>query len=173
MWDTHITVENLTNRTLRNYIHFFACYHEPAMNFYWGTDGAITPCASGGFNAVADAEQEARLRASPYHAHCERYRGKHELRYFRYNRPVLMSEPRAWCNGARHVLLVQPATCAAITTWINQARDYVIRPPDYDLKPGVKFTARVRHVITPVENADDLGRLWGEFEREETSTYAY
>jgi hypothetical protein len=164
LWDTRISIENLSNRILRNYVHFFACYHAAATNHYWGTEGAITPCSSGGFHAVADSEQQARLQASPYHAHCERYRGEEEIHFSRYHRPVLMSACRPWFNGARHLILVQPETCAALVTWMNQARDYMIRPRNYDLGVGEMFTSRIRHLIARVENEHDLRDLWTGFE---------
>ena len=165
-WDTHIAIENLSKQVLRNYLQLFACYHTPGTNYYRGRDGAILPCSPGGFNAVAGSEQQARLEASPWRAHAERYRGPHEIEFFRYGQPALLSERRPWFNGARHVILVQPDTCAAIVTWRNQARDYMVRPRDYDLGPGESFTARVRHIIAPVESEEGLAELWERFEED-------
>lgn len=90
------------------------------------------------------------------------------MQYFTYKKPVLMSEPQLWFNGGRHIILVQPETCAAVVTWANQARDYMIRPKDYDLRPGSTFASRIRHVIAPVEYEDDLEKLWAGFEEDLT-----
>jgi hypothetical protein len=51
MWDTTFTVENLTGKALRNYLQFFACYHQSGTNYYWDSSNQIMPCAKGGFNA--------------------------------------------------------------------------------------------------------------------------
>ena len=47
--------------------------------------------------------------------------------------------------------------------WMHQARDYQIRPPAGDLSDGASFTARIRHVIAPVEGEQDLMRIWSAF----------
>jgi hypothetical protein len=62
--------------------------------------------------------------------------------------------------------MVEHDACAALVTWLHQARDYMVRPPDWMLAPGASFTARVRHVIATVENAVDLAALWEAFEDE-------
>ncbi len=163
LWDTFITVENLSRETRTNYLQFFACYHLGGTNSYWSSSGEIEPCGAGGFTAVAGPEQERRLRLSPYQRHCERYRGDAILEYHPYHRPVLLSERRAWFRDARHLVMVEPEKCAAVVTWSNQARDYMIRPPGDDLLPAAAFTARVRHVVAPAETRGDLERVWSRF----------
>jgi len=162
VWDTAITVENLTGRTLRNYLHFFACYHPSAPNYFWSSTGEIAPCAPRAFIGVANSEQEKRLRASPYTQLGDRYRGDCEMEYYRYHQPMLVSQPQTWYAGYRHVLMVEPDKCAAIVTWNNQARDYMIRPPNYDLQPGESFITTIRHAITDFQ---DPQALWADFTR--------
>jgi len=53
--------------------------------------------------------------------------------------------------------------------WMHQARDYQIRPPAGDLPNGASFAARIRHVIAPAENEQDLMKLWSAF-REDLRT---
>ena len=96
----------------------------------------------------------------------ERYRADREILYRQYANPVLISAKREWFGGLRHVILVDPKTCASVATWFEQARDYTISPPGFDFKPGEKFTARIRHVIAPVESVNDLKKLWADFEKE-------
>lgn len=164
-WNTAITVENLTHETLKSYFQFFACYHQRGTNYYWDSSNEIKPCSNGGFNATRDAETARILRASPYHSHMERYRADREILYVRYANPILISEKREWFGGLRHLILVDPKRCASIVTWFEQARDYTISPPDFDFKPGEKFTAQIRHIITSVESVNDLKKLWAHFEK--------
>jgi hypothetical protein len=163
-WTTIIEVENRTGRVLPNYIQFFACYHKAAENYYWDASGRILPCSDGGFTATRDEKFTSMLRASPYTVHMNRYRENHSLEFRTYRRPVLLSGKEAYFGGLRHVTMSEPATCGGIVTWNRQARDYQVVPPDFELKPGARFRARVRHVIAPAENPDDLERLWHDFE---------
>ncbi len=165
-WDTVITIENLTGQTLHNYLHFFACYHPANPNYFWNSAGAIAPCSAGGFIAVADADQQRRLQASTYQRTVDRYCGNQKIEYFRYRQPVLLSERQPWYADARHVLMVEPEKCAAIVTWVNQARDYMIRPPHYDLQPGELFTTRIRHAIASIQDVRNLEVLWSGFKKD-------
>jgi hypothetical protein len=164
-WTTAIEVENRTNGILRNYIQFFACYHKAATNYYWDASNRILPCADGGFTVSRDEKFNAMLRASPYTTHMNRYRENHPIDFQTYRRPVLLSAKEDSFGGLRHVTMSEPATCGGIATWNQQARDYQITPPDFDLKPGAHFRARIRHVIAPAENIDDLEALWRDFEQ--------
>ena len=105
-----------------------------------------------------------RLKGTSYQTHIERYKGDSESVYEIYRRPVLLSGRLPWFDDGRHVIMVQPETCAAIVTWREQARDYMITPEDLDLDPGEVFSSRVRHVITSVKNTEELQALWIEFE---------
>jgi hypothetical protein len=164
MWDTTLTIQNLTGKTLKNYIQFFACYHQASTNYYWDSTNEIKACPSGGFNATPDKETAKILQESPYTTHTNRYKRDQEVIFTQYTKPVLISEKQPWFGGLRHVILVEPAVCGAMVTWEQQARDYLLRPPKGDLLEGESFTARVRHVITAVDSVKDLEHLWAYFE---------
>ena len=163
VWETVITIENLTGQILKNYLHFFACYHPAHTNYFWNSTGEIAPCGAGGFIAIPNADQKQRLHASTYQQLCDRYCGNQKMEYFQYRQPVLISERQPWYGDARHVFMIEPDKCAAIVTWVNQARDYMIRPPTYDLYPGATFTTRIRHAIASVEDVPALEVLWSNF----------
>ena len=163
-WTTTIEVENRTPRTLAGYMQFFACYHKAAENYYWDSSGKILPCPDGGFTATRDEHLNQKLRKAPYQTHMDRYREKHIISYKTYRQPLLMSRKEDYFGGLRHVTMSEPAGCAGVVTWNSQARDYMIRPPDSDLKPGESFRARIRHVIAPADSEQDVQELWREFE---------
>ena len=165
-WDTTITVENLRQQALDNYLQLFACYHRASPNAFWQSADQLQPCDGFGSVGTATAEEADRLRQSPFCAHLRRYAGENPVPFHRYYHPVLLSSPQAWYGDGRHVLLVEPRTCAAIVTWGSQARDYLIRPPSYRLDAGERFTTRIRHHIIPISAATALQPLWDAFEAE-------
>jgi len=165
-WDVHITTQNLSRQTLKNYLNFFACYHPADTNFYWGADNRIKACSQGSFEATADKDIEAVLKASPVSDHLHRYIGDMEDSWVQYHHPVLMSQVKPWYGGMRHVVMVEQSKCASIVTWGHQARDYMVRPENWDLKPNESFTVTIRHIIAPVNSVDDLEKLWREFEKD-------
>jgi hypothetical protein len=162
-WTTTIEVTNRRQETLRNYVQFLACYHKAATNYYWDVSNKIRSCPAGGFTATRDEAFNERLRRTPYHAHMNRYREKNAISYGVYRRPVLFSGKELHFAGMRHITMSDPETCAGIVTWNEQARDYLITPPDFDLKPGASFRARIRHLIAPAETPSDLEILWRGF----------
>lgn len=163
MWDTTITVENSTGRALRNYLALFACYHPADRNYYWDATAGIQPCGQEAFRATRDQEETERVAAITAGI-TARYAAGSEFITREYAKPVLMSEKQEWFGGDRHVVLVEPQCCSALVTWMHQARDYQIRPPGGDLADGASLTARIRHVIAPAEDEQDLVRLWSAFE---------
>jgi hypothetical protein len=165
MWDTTITVDNLTGKVLKNYLQFFACYHQAGTNYYWDSSNEIKPCPGGGFNASPDAETIQMVQASPYTVHSNRYKRDHQIVFFQYKKPLLISQRQPWFGGLQHVMLVDPRTCATVTTWEQQARDHTVRPPKGDFQVGESFTSRVRHVITAADTVSDLEKIWGHFEQ--------
>ena len=165
MWDTTITVENLTGQTLQNYHALFACYHPHDRNYYWDSTAGIQPCGQEAFRASRDSEETARVGAVTAGI-TARYASDSEFMTSIYAKPVLMSEKQEWFDGDHHVVLVAPDSCSAMVTWMHQARDYQIRPPDGDLPDGASFTARIRHMIAPVEDEQNLIKLWSDFEEE-------
>lgn len=163
-WDTEITIENLSGEVLRNYGQLFACYHRKCTNYYWDSDGNIRECSPESFNATGSISETERLKSTPYHDHLMRGLRKRDCQYVQYSQPVLMSEKQLWYNNGRHILFVEPDKCAAMVTWMNQARDYYLSPPGYDLKPKEPFKTRVRHMITTCNSVDELKSLWEQFE---------
>jgi len=164
-WDTTITVQNLTGATLKNYGQFFACYHLRNTNYYWDASGEIAQCPPDCFTATATPQDAQRLKAREYHEHALRYLDGAACEYRQYARPVLLSRRQPWFGGGRHAIFVEPGVCAALMTWMSQARDYYIRPPGYDLAPGQSFRARVRHLIAPLESVEELEGHWLDFEQ--------
>jgi hypothetical protein len=165
MWDTTFTIENLTGKVLKNYLQFFACYHQAGTNYYWDSSNKIKPCANGGFNACPDSETIKMLEASPYSTHTNRYKRDQPVAFVQFAKPVLISEKQPWFGGLRHVILVEPKACAAIVTWEQQARDHILRPPTGDFQVGANFSARVRHVVAAVDSVSDLETIWDHFEQ--------
>jgi len=162
MWDTTLRVENLTGNMLEGYLQFFASYHPHGTNCYWDVSGEIKPFVHRTSCVVRDSAEADRLGASSYGEFArQRNTG---ICWEEYTRPVLLSETRDCYAGCRHVIMVEPATCAAVVDAQGQARDYMIRPPGRTLKNEECFTTRVRHVITTVEGRDDMEALWVEFE---------
>jgi len=162
MWDTTITVENLTGQTLQNYHALFACYHPPDRNYYWDATAGIQPCGQEAFRTSRDPEEAERVGAVTAGI-TARYARDSEFITSTYAKPVLMSEKQEWFGGDRHAILVDPESCSAMVTWMHQARDYQIRPPGGGLTDGESFTARIRHLFAPIEVEEDLVGLWSAF----------
>ena len=148
---------------LPDYAQFFACYHKTSPNYYWDASGEVRRCSPESFTAVPDAAAATRIRHSAYHEHTQRNLHGRECTYAHYKNPVLMSERQPWFGDCRHAILVGPATCGSIVTWMDQARDYLICPPNHHLNPGESFSARVKHVVAPVNGSEDLEALWRTF----------
>ena len=168
-WDTRITVENPRPLVLNNYLQLFACYHKPGSNYYWDVGNRIERCGAGGFYATCDQETLDRIWSTPVKRTLDRYRGNAEFVCAQYARPMLLSERCDWFGGGRHVLMVDPAACAALVTWLGQARDHMVGPAGGRLAPGESFTARIRHLVTTVDDVRDVQRLWDKFEDEALS----
>ncbi|MEN8229413.1 MAG: hypothetical protein ABFS38_14740, partial [Bacteroidota bacterium] len=62
-----------------------------------------------------------------------------------------------------HVIFVEPEKCVSIVNAMTQARDYMLAPPQKDLEPGETFTAHVRHMITRVDEIEDIQPYWNRF----------
>lgn len=165
-WDTRIEVTNQRTEILPGYLQLFACYHPPGTNYYWDVSNQIRPCGKTVFLASRSPEETTKFRNSQWNHLLHYFEENPEVTSASYRKPVLLSEKQPWFGGLRHVLLVEPGSCATLITAHDQARDYWIRPPGDHLAPGGSFVTRVRHLITRVEDASDLERLWADFESE-------
>jgi len=166
-WDTSFSFENLSGSAMEKYMAFFACYHQPGVNYHWDVHDRISACADS-FTGYSNEERKQR-HSEITAAYSELTKGwtagienptrSKEL----YGNPVLLSEPREWYCGGRHILMVEPGKCLNITSAMRQARDYMLAPAETDLKPGAVFTAIVRHAIAKIDGMRDLRRHWDRF----------
>ena len=165
-WDTRIVVTSHRSDVLPGYLQLFACYHPPDTNYYWDVSNQIRPCGKAVFLATRSPEETTKFRRSQWNYLLHYFEENPELTSANYRKPVLLSGKQRWFGGLRHVLLVEPGSCANLHSSHDQARDYWIRPPEDDLAPGGSFVTRVRHLITEVDDGSDLERLWADFENE-------
>lgn len=165
MWDTIFTFENLNSFTLKNYMSFFACYHQSGKNYYWDKQDKISECADS-FRAFSNEEKEQRNQeiTAEYREQVKGWGIKNPTRAsVLYGKPVLMSGRKEWFRNGQHVIFVETDKCLSIVSAMNQARDYMLAPRQKDLRPRELFSARVRHIIANIENMEDLKRRWEIF----------
>ncbi len=168
-WDTFFSVENLSDQPMKQYMTFFACYHQPGTNYYWDRHDQIAECTDS-FNGSPDEDKQQRasemtdafskqVKESGWTAGIENPTTSTAI----YGKPVLLSEPREWYGGKQHILMVEPEKCLLTASAMRQARDYMLAPVETDLNPRSVFTARVRHVIARIDGMNDLRPHWERF----------
>lgn len=164
-WDTLYRFENLNSFTLKNYMAFFACYHQPGKNYYWDSKDELSECTDV-FRAFSSDDEKQRDQeiVTPFRDIVKGWGIQDPTRAsVLYGMPVMISEKREWFGNGRHVFFVEPEKCLSIVSAMNQARDYMLSPEKGDLEPQESFSARARHVIGDITGMDDLKRRWGVF----------
>ncbi|MFA6566971.1 MAG: hypothetical protein WCS96_02050 [Victivallales bacterium] len=174
VWDTFFTIENLSRKTLEDYMVFFASYHQHGKNYYWNSKNEIVEC-SDTFRGFSESDFEGKKSRDTeiLREFRETVKGWHGIKDpteedAAYMHPALLSDKNDWYDQGRHILFVEPAKCLNIVSAANQARDYMLAPPAKNLAPGESFTARVRHIIAKIETVTELKKYWDEFEHDIT-----
>jgi hypothetical protein len=164
-WDTTIQIQNLHKQSLKQYMAFFASYHQPGLNYYWDREGQLTECAEE-FYAYPNAARQKSYQGMTA-SFVELVKGwgiqnPTKASVF-YGQPILLSEKRPWYGNGQHVMFVDPAKCVAIVSAMNQARDYMLAPPHSDLAPQESFATCIRHFIANIRGPADVQRRWDAF----------
>ena len=148
---------------------FFACYHKLGRNYYWDTNNKLSECADllRAHRCASEKSREAEIIAA-YREQVKAWKGPcthPTTASVLYGRPVLASDKCEWFNNGRHIIFVEPEKCLSIASAMTQARDYMLAPADKDLAPQGTFSARVRHLIAPIHDTQDLAPYWDTFVR--------